>query len=627
VNGYGALHGREETRWVRRVGVDRIDRMPASRHVLTAVAWPYASGPRHIGHVAGFGVPSDVFSRYQRMVGNRVLMVSGTDEHGTPILVAADREGRTPRETADRYNRLIAEDLQVLGLSYDLFTRTTTSNHYRVTQEIFLGLLKNGYVFPQTTLGAISPSTGRTLPDRYIEGTCPICGYDSARGDQCDNCGNQLDPTDLIHPRSRINGETPKFVETEHYFLDLPAFADALGTWLQSKSGQWRPNVLKFALNLLHDLKPRAITRDLDWGVPVPLDGWRDRPDKRIYVWFDAVIGYLSASIEWAARSGDPDAWRAWWQREDADSYYFMGKDNIVFHAEIWPALLMGYSGRGDKGGTPGKYGVLNLPTEVVSSEFLTMEAQKFSASRGVGILVRDFMSRYDADALRYYLCAAGPETSDTDFTWAEFLRRNNDELVAGWGNLVNRSVSMAAKNFGAIPAAAELTDADRELLRTTQAGFGTVGDLLASSHQKAALNESMRVVAAANKYFSDQAPWKLRESEPERFGTVLHVALQAVDDCKTLLTPFLPHSADQVHRLLGNDETWSGMPELRQVSDDEGGPDYGVLTGEYDDAAARWESRAIVAGTRLETPRPVFKKLDPSIVDDELARLTSETG
>jgi methionyl-tRNA synthetase len=600
--------------------------MPESRHVLTAVAWPYASGPRHIGHVAGFGVPSDVFSRYHRMAGNRVLMVSGTDEHGTPILVAADREGRTPRETADRYNGFIVEDLQALGLSYDLFTRTTTSNHYRVTQEIFLGLLKNGYVFPETTLGAISPSTGRTLPDRYIEGTCPICGYNSARGDQCDNCGNQLDPTDLIHPRSRINGETPKFVETEHYFLDLPAFANALGTWLQSKSGQWRPNVLKFALNLLDDLKPRAITRDLDWGVPVPLDGWRDRPDKRIYVWFDAVIGYLSASIEWAARSGDPDAWRAWWQREDADSYYFMGKDNIVFHAEIWPALLMGYSGRGDKGGTPGKYGALNLPTEVVSSEFLTMEAQKFSASRGVGILVRDFLSRYDADALRYYLCAAGPETSDTDFTWAEFLRRNNDELVAGWGNLVNRSVSMAAKNFGAIPPAAELTDADRDLLRTTQAGFGTVGDLLASSHQKAALNESMRVVAAANKYFSDQAPWKLRESEPERFGTVLHVALQAVDDCKTLLTPFLPHSADQVHRLLGNHENWSGMPELRQVSDD-GGPGYGVLTGEYDQAAARWESRPVVAGTRIETPQPVFKKLDPSIVDEELARLASETG
>src|SRR4249919_3456487 len=494
-----------------------------TRHILAAPAWPYANGPRHIGHVSGFALPCDMFSRYQRMAGNRVLMVSGTDEHGTPIQVQADKEGVTARELADRYNRVIAEDLVGLDMSYDLFTRTTTRNHYAVTQEIFTGLYDNGYFVEQTTLGAISPSTGRTLPDRYIEGICPICGYDGARGDQCDNCGNQLDPEDLIEPRSKINGETPEFRETEQFFLDLPAFTEVLGSWLQSKSGLWRPNVLKFSLNLLGDLHPRAITRDLDWGVPVPLDGWRDRPDKRIYVWFDAVIGYLSASIEWAARSGDPDAWRAWWQREDADSNYFMGKDNIVFHAEIWPALLMGYSGRGDKGGTPGKYGVLNLPTEVVSSEFLTMEAQKFSASRGVGILVRDFMSRYDADALRYYLCAAGPETSDTDFTWAEFLRRNNDELVAGWGNLVNRSVSMAAKNFGAIPAAAELTDADRELLRTTQAGFGTVGDLLASSHQKAALSESMRVVAATNKYFSDQAPWKLRESEPERFGTVLH--------------------------------------------------------------------------------------------------------
>jgi len=275
-----------------------------TRHILTAPAWPYANGPRHIGHVSGFGLPSDMFSRYQRMSGHQVLMVSGTDEHGTPIQVAADAEGVTPRELADRYNRVIAEDLSSLGLSYNLFTRTTTRNHYAVTQEIFLGLLKNGYIFPQTTLGAISPSTGRTLPDRYIEGTCPICGYEHARGDQCDNCGNQLDPVDLINPRSKINGEAPRFTETEQYFLDLPAFTEVLGKWLQGKAGQWRPNVLNFSLNLLDDLHPRAITRDLDWGVPVPLDGWRDRPDKRIYVWFDAVIGYLSASIEWARRSG-----------------------------------------------------------------------------------------------------------------------------------------------------------------------------------------------------------------------------------------------------------------------------------------------------------------------------------
>src|SRR5919112_1355870 len=343
------------------------------RHILTAVAWPYASGPRHIGHVAGFGVPSDVFSRYQRLIGNKVLMVSGTDEHGTPITVQADSEGVSPRELADRYNRVIAEDLQRLGLAYDLFTRTTTRNHYKVAQELFLQLHRNGYIVEQTTLSAISPSTGRTLPDRYIEGTCPICGYAEARGDQCDNCGNQLDPTDLKDPRSKINGETPEFVETQHFFLDLPALADALKEWLDEReaSGTWRPNVIKFSQNILDEIKPRAMTRDIDWGIAVPLDGWRDNPTKRLYVWFDAVVGYLSASIEWARRSGDPDAWRKWWNHPEALSYYFMGKDNITFHSQIWPAELLGYAGRGDKGGTPGEYGVLNLPTEVVASQYL----------------------------------------------------------------------------------------------------------------------------------------------------------------------------------------------------------------------------------------------------------------
>jgi len=597
--------------------------MQSSKHIFTAVAWPYASGPRHIGHVAGIGVPPDVFSRYHRMAGNQVLMVSGTDEHGTPILVAADADGVPPREVADRYNRIIADDLASLGSTYDLFTRTTTRNHAAVTQELFLSLLKNGYVFPKTTLGAVSPSTGRTLPDRYIEGTCPICGYDGARGDQCDNCGNQLDPTDLINPVSRINGETPTFVESEHYFLDLPAFAEALGKWYQTRSS-WRPNVVKFVTNLLDDLKPRAITRDLDWGVPVPLDGWRDRPDKRLYVWFDAVIGYLSASIEWAARSGDPDAWKAWWQDPSAEQYYFMGKDNIVFHAEIWPAMLLGNNGEGSKGGAPGERGHLNLPHEIVSSEFLTMEARKFSSSRGVGILVRDFLSRYDADALRYYLAVAGPENQDTDFTWAEFLRRNNDELVAGWGNLVNRSISMAAKNVGAVPEAGELSDVDRELLAATQGAFGSIGELLQRSRQKAAITEAMRVVGMANKYISDQEPWKLRTADPDRMNTVLHVALQAVDDCKAILTPFLPHSAQQVHEQLGNSGVWSGMPERREV-DEDGGPSYNILTGDYH-TAARWESTPIKPGTPLAPPKPIFRKLDASIVDEELARLAEAT-
>jgi methionyl-tRNA synthetase len=590
------------------------------RHILAAPAWPYANGPRHIGHVSGFALPCDMFSRYQRMTGNRVLMVSGTDEHGTPITVQADKEGVTPRQVADRYNEVIGTDLVNLGMSYDLFTRTTTRNHYAVVQEMFTTLLRNGYIFPRTTLGAISPSTGRTLPDRYIEGTCPICGYPSARGDQCDNCGNQLDPADLISPRSRINGETPKFAEEEHYFLDLPAFADVLGTWLQSKSGQWRQNVLKFSLNLLDDLQPRAITRDLDWGVPVPLDGWRDRPDKRIYVWFDAVIGYLSASVEWARRSGDPDAWRAWWNDPDARSYYFMGKDNIVFHSEIWPAMLLGYSGAGNKGGVPGSFGKLNLPAEVVSSEYLTMEGRKFSSSRQVVIYVKDFLARYDVDALRYYVAIAGPEHQDTDFTWTEFVRRNNDELVATWGNLVNRAVSFAARNIGAIPEAGELTGADRALLEGSRRSFAAVGELLGRSHFKAAITEAMRTVAEANKYFSEQAPWKLRESDPARMRTVLHTTLQAIDDAKTLLTPFLPRSSQQVYQMLGGSGDWSGMPRIERV-DEDGAPSYPVITGSYD-SSFRWESRPVAAGTPLSPPAPLFAKLDSSVADEEIARL-----
>src|SRR3954468_14614645 len=593
-------------------------------HVLSAVAWPYANGPRHIGHVAGFGVPSDVCSRYMRMRGHDVLMVSGTDEHGTPILVQAEAEGVTPRALADRYNRMIVEDLHALGLSYDLFTRTTTGNHYAVAQELFLGVHRNGYLIERTTKGAISPSTGRTLPDRFIEGTCPICGYDSARGDQCDNCGNQLDPTDLKNPRSRINGETPEFVETQHFFLDLPALADALKEWLDGRAatGTWRPNVIRFSQNLLEDVRPRAMTRDIDWGIPVPVEGWRDEPTKRLYVWFDAVVGYLSASIEWARRTGDPDAWRAWWNDPQALSYYFMGKDNITFHSQIWPAELLGYDGRGDKGGEPGEYGTLNLPTELVSSEFLTMEGKQFSSSRGVVIYVRDVLARYQPDALRYFISAAGPENQDSNFTWAEFVRRTNDELVAGWGNLVNRTATMIAKNFGEIPPVDEVTAEDRALLDSVEAAFGSVGELIERHRQKAALAEAMRTVADVNKYLSDMAPWKLKgDDERTRLATVLHVTAQAVADCNVLLSPFLPHSANAVDRVLGGSGEVAPMPEIREVEDLDGGPGYPILTGDYSGAPA-WGRELVVVGTPIAKPTPVFTKLDPSVVDDELARL-----
>ena len=598
--------------------------------ILSAVAWPYANGPRHIGHVAGFGVPSDVFSRYMRMAGHDVLMVSGTDEHGTPILVAADGAGVSARELADQNNRLIVEDLVALGLSYDLFTRTTAGNHYRVVQDMFATVRDNGYMIEQVTRAAISPSTGRTLPDRYIEGTCPICGAEGARGDQCDNCGNQMDPTELINPHSRINGETPNFVESVHYFLDLPALAEALSAWLDEReqSGTWRPNVIKFSQNFLEDIRPRAMTRDIDWGIPVP--GWEDQPTKRLYVWFDAVIGYLSASIEWARRTGDPEAWRKWWNDPEALSYYFMGKDNIVFHSQIWPAELLGYNGQGAKGGAPGDLGVLNLPTEVVSSEFLTMEGKKFSSSHGIVIYVRDFLSRYQADALRYFISAAGPETSDSDFTWAEFVRRTNGELVAGWGNLVNRTASMIAKKFGEIPTPGELEDIDRALLDAVEAGFETVGNLIRHHRQKAALSEAMRLVGEANKYVTDTEPFKLKAPEQQqRLATVLWTLAQAVTDLNLMLSPFLPHAANDIDRVMGGAGEIAPMPYIEDVeeldpqvlpADFEGRNGYPIITGDYTNVPT-WERHPITPGTPIAKPTPVFVKLDESIVEEELAR------
>jgi methionyl-tRNA synthetase len=591
---------------------------PASpRKILVAVAWPYASGPRHIGHVAGFGVPSDTFARYHRLRGNDVLMVSGTDEHGTPVMVAADAAGESPRETADRFNAFIREDLRDLGLSYDLFTRTTTLNHARVTQDVFRTLYDKGYVVEQETLGAFSASTGHTLPDRYIEGTCPICGFHAARGDQCDNCGNQLDPTDLIDPRSRIDGTPPVFRTTKHLFLDLPAFKEQLARWIGGKE-EWRPNVRRFSLNFVEELKPRPITRDLDWGVRIPVPGYEERDDKRIYVWFDAVIGYLSASIEWAESRGTPDAWRDWWQDPTAEHTYFMGKDNIVFHTVIWPSMLLGYASGGDYGAGRGD---LKLPDNVASSEFLTMEGKKFSTSRGVQILVRDFLSRYDPDSLRYFLTVAGPETQDTDFTWAEFVRRNNDELVATWGNLVNRTLQSAYKNFGSVPDAGDLTAEDEALIRAVEAGFESVGSLLEAARFRQALQEAMRLAALGNQYVSEQAPWALLDSERERAATILHVALRAVDNLKILLAPFVPFSAQRLHELLGYDGVIAGDLEFRTVLEE--GAEHVVLTGDYDGWSGAWEPSALPAGQPLREPRPLFAKLDTDrVVEDELARM-----
>ena len=586
-------------------------------HILVAVAWPYANGPRHIGHVAGFGVPSDIFARFHRLRGNHVLMVSGTDEHGTPITLAADKEGVSARDIADRYNQVIGDDLYNLGLSYDTFTRTTTQNHYSVTQDLFKTLYDKGYILRQETLGAFSSATGRTLPDRYVEGTCPICGSKDARGDQCDSCGHQLDPIDLIDPRSKVDGTVPIFKETEHFLLDLPAFGEQLRTWIESQD-HWRPNVRSFSLNFIKELKPRSITRDLDWGVPIPLPEYADRDDKKIYVWFDAVIGYLSASIEWAYNRGTPEAWRDWWQNEQARHFYFMGKDNIVFHTVIWPGMLLGYGAGGVYG--EGKAN-LQLPYNVVSSEFLTMEGKKFSSSRGIVIYVNDVLSRYDADSLRYFLTIAGPENQDTDFTWAEFVRRNNDELVATWGNLVNRTLTNVYKNFGSVPQPGVLTESDSALIAQVEAGFASIGELLEAARFKAAISEAMRLASLVNIYLSEQEPWKVIKVERERAATIWYVTLRCVDSLKIFFTPFLPFSSQRLHEYLGYDGYIAGPLEFKEYREPNGSS-HRVLTGDYTAWVGRWEIGELPVGQTLREPKALFKKLDEKVVEEELARL-----
>ena len=570
------------------------------RTVLVAPAWPYANGPRHIGHVAGFAVPGDVIARFERLRGSRVLMASGTDEHGTPITYEADKLGVPPREFVDRNNAVIVEDLRRLGMTYDIFTRTTTKNHSRVTQDLFLKLYEKGYLVKKTQMGAFDPASGRTLPDRYIEGTCPICGYHEARGDQCDNCGNQLDPIDLINPHQRGSNAAVEFRETEHFFFDLPQFGDQLKQWIEEHD-DWRPNVRKYSLEFVRNLKPRAITRDLDWGVSVPLPGWEDNPHKKIYVWFDAVIGYLSASIEWAAQRGEPDSWKDWWQNPDAWHYYTMGKDNITFHTVMWPSILMGV-------------GDLELPDEIVASEYLNMVGKKLSTSRGNVVYVRDFLGRYDPDALRYYLMIAGPENQDTDFTWPEFIRRNNDELVATWGNLVHRTLVNAHRNFGAVPEPEQLNDGDKALIKEVEDALDYVGAQLAQARFQVALKYLLTMAAKVNVYLGTEQPWHVIKTDRARAGTVLYVALRCVDNLKLMFTPFLPFTSQKLHRMLGYDDVIAPQPEVREFAED--GSTHLVITGDYpnDD---RWRVSDLPPGRALPQPEALFKRLDP-VVEEE---------
>ncbi len=546
---------------------------------MIGVAWPYASGPRHLGHLAGVYLPADIFARYHRMKGDEVLMVSGSDQHGTPITVRAEEEGKTPEEIATRYHREFLEYWEKLGISFDLYTRTGTANHADVVQDVFLTLLKKGHIYRDTMTQPYCPNDRRFLPDRYVLGTCPYCGFGDARGDQCDECGRTLDPVDLVGIRCRLCGTTPQFRETEHFFLRLSAFAEQLSSWVKGQT-HWRPNVFNFTRRFLAEgLKDRAITRDIEWGVVVPVPGFEN---KRIYVWFDAVIGYLSASKEWAQASGDPEKWRQFWQGP-TKAYYFLAKDNIPFHTIIWPAMLMGYDG-------------LNLPYDVPANEYLTFEGRQFSTSRRWGVWLPDYLDRYEAEPLRYLLSINMPESSDSDFSWREFYRRNNDELVATYGNLVHRVLTFTHRNFdGRIPDHGEFDDRSLALLDKAQGTLDYVDRSLHDCRFRASIREAMSLAQETNRYLDEKSPWKTIKDGREASAIAICAALASICCLKTVLYPFLPSSSQKLHTLLGYE---------------------GAIEG------GGWRFSTPPAGQKLLPPEALFAKLDEEIVEEENQRL-----
>ncbi len=553
-------------------------------NILVAVAWPYANGPLHLGHLAGCYLPADIFARYHRLKGNRVLMVSGSDQHGTPITLRAEQEGTTPDVVSERYHFDFLRCWEQVGISFDLFTRTGTDNHRQVVQEIFTKLYDRDLIYKDVMNLPFCPDCSRYLPDRYVEGTCPHCGNPKARGDQCDSCGRTLNPEDLQDARCQISGTSPRFQDSEHLFLRLSAFQDDLLRWVSGRE-HWRANVLNFTRSYLEEgLKDRAITRDVSWGIPIPLDGY---DDKRIYVWFEAVIGYLSAAKEWATLEGRPDAWKGYWEDSDARSYYFIGKDNIPFHSIIWPAMLLGFGG-------------LNLPYDVPANEFLSLEGRQFSTSRNWAVWLPDYLERFSPDPLRYYLSANMPESGDSDFSWSEYVRRNNDELVATYGNLVHRVLTLTSRNFdGKVPTPGSLDEQSSRMLERAASTHLAVGQNLEGCHFKAAIWQVMGLAQEANRYLDSQAPWKSLKSDPKIAATTLWVTLSVINCLKTLMYPFLPFSSEELHRMLG-------------------------FTGGLAQEGWDWEgtTESLPPGQALGDPKPLFVKLDDSVLEEEMKRL-----
>ncbi len=578
-----------------------------TKKVLVAVAWPYANGDMHVGHLAGAYLPADIYARYHRMAGNDVLMVSGSDAHGTPITVRAEEENVSPREIFTRYHHRFLKTQQQIGISYDLFTHTDTPNHHRVAQDVFSRLLEQGYLYSEVQQQYYSEVSQSFLPDRYIEGTCPYCDSEEARGDQCESCGKLLDALELKNPRSKMDGSTPVLRDTEHFFLDLAKLEPDILAYLEDDKDDWRPSVLKFSLNYVKGgLRGRPITRDIAWGIPVPLE---DYADKCLYVWFEAVVGYLSASIEHAKLIGDPDAWKAWWYDPDAVTLYFIGKDNTPFHTIIWPGELIGMRNLYEEARA------FNLPTNVPANEFMNLASKQFSKSRGTIISVSDLLSRYDPDAIRYYITVVMPETSDSDFFWDDFVQRNNGELVGIWGNLVHRVFSFTHKHFGEIPEPGALDDVDRALLDTVAGAFDTVSAHLEGCRFRAALSAALDAAREANRYLETKSPWTQIKTDRQAAGTSLYVALQAINGLKVLFAPFLPFSAERLHRALGYESPLFGAQTIAEVHAE--GQTYSVLRYDASEATGTWTFETLRAGLPLHKPTPLFKKLDDSVIEE----------
>ncbi len=586
-------------------------------YILVSVAWPYANADIHQGNVTGSYLPADIYARYHRLRGNHVLMVSGSDSHGTPVTVKAEEMGKSIAEVFDYYHGRFLDLFQKMGLTYDLFTHTDTENHFQVSQDMFLSLLKNEYMYTKVTKQMYSPSANKFLPDRYVEGTCPKCGYHPARGDQCDNCNTLFESAaELLNPRSKMDDSALELRDTEHFFIDLPAITeDGLQAWMRQDKDFWRPQVINFARNFVDQgLIGRAVTRDMDWGIPVPVESYEH---KVLYVWFEAVIGYLSASIEWAKNNGDPDAWKQWWQNPKARTVYFIGKDNIPFHTIFWPAQLFGAKGLYDED----PQAQLNLPYDVPANEFMNMEGKKISGSRNWGVWMLDALERHDPDPLRYYLTAVMPETRDSDWSWQGYVDRNNSELVGNWGNLVNRVLNMTKRYFkGEVPDPGELTDKDRNLLAAVDAAFDTVADLYDACKFRAVVQENLRLSSLVNQYLEDTSPWTTAKTDLQATARSLYTAIQAISGLKMLWAPILPFTSQTLHGLLGEEGNLFGQQVVKEYA--ESSRSHIALTYDGETAVGQWSRTEIPVGLTLPKPQPLFKKLDQSVVEDELARL-----